>query len=329
MRLHHEGVAACLPFAALLVACAPARVQPPAHTRSERASYQWRGQAREYLVHRPAAGVRPDALVVVLHGCAQDAADVARGTRFSEWAERERFTVLYPEQPARANAQRCWNWFSPEAMSPERGELGLVAALTDSIARVAGVPPDRVALVGLSAGAALAAELAIAYPARFGAMALHSGVPARAATTLPGALALMQRGPWSTDSLGILTSAARGAGARAIPVLLLHGAADRIVASANLHAMAVQWTMSNAAAEGYPPGAARPITPTRAPPSPGHAMHGMRVDDSRGRASVEWWRIEGLGHAWSGGDPSGSYTMPSGPDATAMIINFLREAWAR
>jgi hypothetical protein len=34
-------------------------------------------------------------------------------------------------------------------------------------------------------------------------------------------------------------------------------------------------------------------------------------------------KIEGLGPAWSGGAPGGSYTDPNGPDATAAILRFF------
>jgi hypothetical protein len=34
-----------------------------------------------------------------------------------------------------------------------------------------------------------------------------------------------------------------------------------------------------------------------------------------GKPYCEHWVVEGSGHAWSGGHPSGSYTDPAGPNA--------------
>jgi poly(3-hydroxybutyrate) depolymerase len=67
----------------------------------------------DLFAHVPAGLTPGAALVVVLHGCKQDARGYDRGTGWSELAEREGFAVLAPEQRGQNNPGRCFNWFEP------------------------------------------------------------------------------------------------------------------------------------------------------------------------------------------------------------------------
>jgi poly(3-hydroxybutyrate) depolymerase len=49
--------------------------------------------------------------------------------------------------------------------------------------------------------------------------------------------------------------------------------------------------------------------------------------DARGTPLLETWLVRGMGHAWSGGDPRGTYTWPPGPPATEHMLDFLLAAW--
>lgn len=292
-----EALAATL----LLLVSAGCATRPASSAPAARAGVTTRATlatahgARAYVLHRPGAPAPPAVrtLVVVLHGCVQSADDIARGTRMDQAADRAGFVALYPEQPATANPQRCWNWFLPEHTARDRGEAGLLAALIDTVVRREKIAPSRVALVGMSAGAAMAGALAVAYPERYAALALHSGIPASAVADISGALRAMREGVPDLDAPGAAALAAMGARRRGVPVIVLHGATDAVVSPLNLAATVRQWRAVNAAA---------------GPPA----------------APVEQHLFAAVGHAWSRGSAAGSFTAPGGPDATALVLDFFR-----
>jgi poly(3-hydroxybutyrate) depolymerase len=57
----------------------------------------------------------------------------------------------------------------------------------------------------------------------------------------------------------------------------------------------------------------------------GRAYARTLVADARGVPQAEAWAIDGLGHAWSGGSPEGSFTESSGPDASREMLRFFLE----
>ena len=186
-------------------------------SETTRKTYTSAEGSRDFLVFRPASlpAKREDrALVVMLHGCTQNAADMAQGTRMNAAAEVSGYLVVYPEQTAAAHLQKCWNWYTPEQYMRDHGEAALLAGLIDSVARAEGVSAQHVSLVGMSAGAAMAANLGVAYPERYAALAMHSGIPALAATDVAGALAAMRQGIADGDLLGARALVAMGARAR-------------------------------------------------------------------------------------------------------------------
>src|ERR1039458_9985051 len=69
--------------------------------------------ARRYRLYKP-PGVRSTErlpLVVMLHGCLQDAEALAASSQMNRIAAHKRFFVLYPQQDRFSNAQGCWSWY--------------------------------------------------------------------------------------------------------------------------------------------------------------------------------------------------------------------------
>lgn len=263
---------------------------------------------RRYQLFVPArTDQTPRPLVVMLHGCAQGPADLARASRFNELAARERVLVLYPEQPASANALRCWNWFLPAHQAAGQGEPAIIAALTSEIAAAWGADGGRVYIGGLSAGAAMAVLVAIAHPSRFAAVAAHSGVPWRAAAALHEAVAVMRGQGAEPPALPV---------ARPAPLLIIHGVQDTVLRVRSSHQLAAQFAAT----------------------WPGVAADSGRESDNGYHLTRVTWRVPGrraaviealfvdeLGHALSGGAAGERYTDPRGPDAARAMLRFFLE----
>jgi poly(hydroxyalkanoate) depolymerase family esterase len=249
---------------------------------------------------------------VVLHGCAQSADDIARLTRMDSVAQRDGFAVLYPEQPATANALRCWNWFLASNQGRGSGEAALLADMTQSIVRQYRLDADRVYLVGISAGGAMAGILGVTYPERFAGLGLHSPVAYGAARSLQEGTTVMKNAPADAEALVRLASEQMGERKRSLPVIVLHGGSDQLLDPKNGRVAAAQWAGLN-------------NTATSSEEVRSAAGRNARVTTFTGSsgAQVQLWMVEGLGHAWSGGPASERFSDPAGPNATEIFVKFL------
>lgn len=269
--------------------------------------------ALRYRLFKP-QGVRRGErlpLMVMLHGCGQNAQALAASTRMNQIAARERFLVLYPEQNHISNMQGCWNWHQTRS-GKAQGEADAIAATIGQICLTQAVDPMRIALAGLSAGAGMAALLATRCPARFRAIAMHSGIAPGVAHSSATALTAM-RGRRAGVPLSPLTE-----GAHLPALLVIQGSVDPLVAPSNGVEAARLW----AAREGAKPG--QPRTVQRG------ARYPAIITDYRaqGRLVVTLCEIDGLGHAWSGGAANQAYSDPKGPDASRMIWAFAAKQFA-
>lgn len=265
---------------------------------------------RGYQLYVPASAVDGVAgLVVMLHGCTQTPEDFAAGTNMNAVAEANRLLVAYPAQTRANNAASCWNWFNPADQRRDAGEPAILAGLARTLAREFEIPPGRVFAAGLSAGGAMAAVLGVTYPDVFAAIGVHSGLPAGAANDVVSAFAAMRGDSGAT--LAPMPTADGGPGPRTI---IFHGTADHTVHVDNAERLAA------AAQARTPSGASRSEHGTA---GSGRAYTRTRVEDPKGTVAVELWMIEGAGHAWAGGKKEGSYTDPSGPDASAEMVRFF------
>jgi len=277
---------------------------------------------REYRLYLPpghSAG-DPAPLLVLLHGCTQDADDLARGTRMDTLAGKRGVVVLYPEQAPDAHPMRCWNWYEPAHQERGSGEVALLAGMVEEVVEARGLDLARVYLAGISAGGAMAAVLAANHPELVAGVGSHSGVPYGAARGLAEAGAVL--GGHAEPPAGKLARAveeAMGDRARLLPLLVIHGEGDDIVSPRNARAFEAQWAELIRSLTG-----SEAVRKVRSAPA-GAAWDGevIRLQDREGRGWFAGYRVEDLGHAWSGGSPEGTFTREGGLDASRLILDFF------
>lgn len=253
---------------------------------------------------------RPAALLLMLHGCSQDAQDFARGTGMNELAERYQCIVAYPEQSSSANSGRCWNWFEQAHHYRGRGEPAMIAGVARKIMDEYVVDAGRVFVAGLSAGGAMAVVLGRTYPDLFTAVGCHSGLAHGCAVGTGAAMQAMQYG----DACG-----AMDADGASPPMIVFHGDMDGTVHPRNGHGVVEQSIRLHGAL-----GAAVEAHAEQGH-STGRSFTRETHRNATGAVLTEHWTVHGSGHAWSGGNRRGSFTDANGPDASAEMMRFFHE----
>ena len=265
--------------------------------------------SRKYNLYVPASAADgASGVVMMLHGCTQSPEDFASGTGMNALADRDGFVIIYPAQSRGDNAQSCWNWFSRGDQRRGRGEPAILAGLAQKVCDDHGVTRDNTFVAGFSAGAAMAVILGETYSDVFAAVGAHSGLPAGAAKDVASAFTAMAGNALESPDPVLADDHVR--------TILFHGSADRTVHPANSDGIARR------ARHGGP---RQSVETSICGEVKGRSYSREISSNADGNAMVERWTVEGQGHAWSGGQPAGSYTDPKGPDASAEMIRFFFE----
>ena len=246
-----------------------------------------------------------NGLVVMLHGCTQNPDDFAIGTGMNDVAEERGLIIAYPAQSPAANPSLCWNWFDVKDRGRGSKEAATIAGLTKELTAEFKIGRERVFVAGLSAGGAMACVMAATYPELCAAVGVHSGLGHRTADDLVSALAAMRGQQQRRQPHGR---------AAAVRTIVFHGDADQTVHPRNGHDI-----VADASAD---------LAPGRIESLRGRSAGGIDyqreiIRNAAGLPVVEHWLLHGMGHAWSGGSAEGSYTDPSGPDASREMVRFF------
>ncbi|WP_051603004.1 extracellular catalytic domain type 1 short-chain-length polyhydroxyalkanoate depolymerase [Simplicispira psychrophila] len=288
----------------------------------ERVTLMHQGIRHQYRLYVPPGAANGVAmpLVLMLHGCTQNADDFALGTGMNQAAAPANAMVLYPAQARSANPNGCWNWFEPGHQHRGQGEPELLVAMVRDVMARHPVDAQRVYAAGLSAGGAMAAVLGREYPDVFAAVGVHSGLQAGAANNMMAALSAMNNGAKLSTKR---RPAAHPSGAPHPALIVFHGDTDstvhakngeQLVEAALQAALGEQGTVRHEALNGQSDGGQR-FTRTV------YRAAGAKGAD----VLAEHWVLHGAGHAWSGGNAQGSYTDARGISATQEMLRFFLE----
>ena len=263
----------------------------------------------DMLVHIPAGNTEALPLVVALHGCQQMATGFDDETGLATLADATPFVLLLPQQRQANNERGCFNWFQVEDNRPGQGESASIRDMIDTAVDQNGLDPNRVYVLGLSAGGAMTAVLLANYPELFAGGAIIAGTPfdcnrpagltsiwwwwlstffgdAAAASFACGLFNYSTSDRSSGEWGEFVRDAADTSPATWPPVSLWHGDADGTVDPANLRELVEQWTDVH-----------RIDTVPEVSEEIGGGVHEV-FEDAAGVPRVEAWRIAGFPHAF-------------------------------
>ncbi len=247
-------------------------------------------------------------LVVVLHGCMQNAAGYDVGSGWSSLAARHGFALLYPEQQSCNNGNTCFNWFQPTDVTRDHGEVASIAEMVGQMVADHALNPARIYITGLSAGGAMTAAMLATYPELFAGGAIIAGLPYGAASSMPSAFEAMRhlRSRTAQEWGDLVRRASPFTGDRP-PVQIWHGDADTTVGAQALTEATKQWADVLGIGDH----------PTRSETIEG-ATH-LEWAAEGGRVLLETYLLPGVGHGVPLFSKSGDWDDSVGAPAAYML----------
>jgi polyhydroxybutyrate depolymerase len=279
-------------------------VQPPGTTF---VSLTFQGRDRPYRLFVPSSGSpAPRPLVLQLHGRGGGGPWFDRIVGFIGLAERTGFVLAIPDA-----IEGVWNdgRFAADHRLGMADDVGYLTALVDDVLARTPIDPRRVYVFGMSNGAAMAGRLVCQRADRFAAVAQVAGTAAH--------VVAVECRP-----------------ARPVPILQIHGAADRLAPyeggrrrglvaralllgrgaaspSIGVDAWARFWVAANRAS-------VEPVVTRILPDTTVRTWRGPTP-----ASDVVFYRIDGMGHTWPGSRPG----LPRMFGHTSRTIDATRVIW--
>ncbi|WP_276301227.1 PHB depolymerase family esterase [Halorussus lipolyticus] len=287
------------------------------------------GRTYKKYVPTGADGSTNVPLVVMLHGCTQSPDGFKDETQMNQVAEQENFIVIYPDQTTTADFNECWQWFNDANTTRGNGELALIKGMVDQVKSNHAIDDKRVYAAGFSAGGAFVPNLVVEYADVFAAGGVHSGLMYDVAETQSDGSTVMSScssGPSPAEEGQDAYDRMEDFGiTRPVPTIVFHGTSDYTVYPCNGDEETERATYTNDLALDGTDDDNLDYTADNTTTGSGDSLSYTKYEyaDDNGTVWVEKYKVDSMGHAWSGGASGGSYTAPGGPDASQRIWNFF------
>lgn len=273
---------------------------------------------RSYRVYLPSGydGKQKLPLLVVLHGCKQTHLDMQATTGFDAIADRENFIVVYPYITSHAplRSRNCWGWWLPRQRMRDRGEVGDIQHIVDSVVSSFAVDSKRLHICGLSAGAAMSVVALATYSDIWRSGASVAGVPyGESARAVKFARSI----PVRYKALSTLH--------RLLGAVLVSDAPDLLVIQSTGDKL-VDVALSQNLVETWKHACALPTQSEK--PAIGLSNEVpwrlAQYTNENGHVRLGYLTVDGIEHGWIGGQP-GPYSLTEGPNISELIWAFFNK----
>jgi poly(hydroxyalkanoate) depolymerase family esterase len=287
-------------------------------------------RSRTYQVYvpdgLPADGSAP--LVTVLHGCRQTEADMVADTRFTELADANGFVVAFPfvtswdSDPMQLRIENCWGFWMPEERTEGSGEVADVRRIIAAVESEFGTDPTRRYVAGLSSGAAMSVDLAVAYSEDIAAAGAVAGLPYAEAASAVTFFCGQAPDPNDTeDAVAAMgTEQADPVERRLVPLMVIQSIGDCTVSIVNGRQLRDSWI-------DYYDADPQPAA-TEDCMADGVSCTLSRFVDGTGATVVATVFYSGVAsgrtHYWPG-DNEGEFADPDGPSASEHLWAFFAD----
>lgn len=283
----------------------------------------------KHKIYLPSHLNAQSSVVLMLHGCTQDAASFAEITAIKKWVKEYNFIAIFPEQSKFKNPFDCWNWFTPKNLN-HRGEIKKIMDLTNQVIKIYHLESDQFFVAGFSAGAAMSNIIGNCYPNRVKAMASQDGAHYKA-FNLKHPFKMLKNG----SSLSPEDAAFKGLECalkkttqhfKPLPAILLHSDKSSVISTKYTEKMFQQLYSFNDLLDNGNLDDSLELTNEEFLDNKNQLDYKVsRLKDKEGKILIEKNVIYNSKHSWSGGKEGYRFSNPKGPSSSDLIFNFFKQ----